>query len=1136
MIPTPRAGILTLWLGAPLAGFAQEIPPPTSVPLDETVASIFDGVSGAGSYRAPDAYTNFRLFLEYDADADSRLLLGDDEVLELPPGNRRVVEIACEQPDSGPGLLRIWHEGKAVGQRKFPGRKSGATTGVVAPDGAEGLRFDRDFTAMVRFSGAEKGGTLMAMAMPEGNWVRGAKAIFIHNGRITYDIGWKGAITGSKPVGRDGSHVAVLAVRDGEAVLYLDGEASARRGDFSAPDPKGAILRIGSAADDFGGRFDGRFEEVRIWKRALSPQEIGLLSSGKASSVNTADFDWMPEGSGADEAGVRPLLEAGKGFMVRRAFVQPLAVADHAEIVAGWNAESVRRGAEIYQQLCVTCHGTLEAPGSLPTAPRFHESDLHNGSDPYRMLQTLDKGYGQMVPQPQYSTAQKYDVIHYIREHFFKGRNDDQLAVLDEDYLRMLPRGMALKKEKSTGRKVPQYLLQDFGNVMFWTLQVAPGNIAQKGIAIRLDEGPGGVSKGRAWMLYDHDTMRLAACWTGDRFVDWRNIAFDGSHATHTSIVGEIRFSFPNEPMWANPATGDFKDQRILGRDGKPYGPLPREWVHFKGVELHGDRPVLRYTVGDRELIETPGLGRDGGFERVIDVGPGSDALKLRRDGNRLHEIPAADAPSRLVVRYTAEGIETTEAAPDPPGPAKSERFGGRLTTMIEPAAEVDGPWAVDTLTIPEPNHNPWQSWMRTTGFDFFEGGDRAAVCTWDGDVWIVDGIAKSEGELTWQRICSGLFQPLGLKIVDGEVYVGCRDMIAHLRDLDGDREIDVIENFNNDHQVTENFHEFAMGLQTDDEGNFYYAKSARHGRTALVPHHGTLLKVGADGSKTEILATGFRAANGVCLNPDGSFMVTDQEGNWNPKNRINWVEGKGRNEFYGNMWGYHDVTDESDSAMRQPVCWITNAFDRSPGELLWVPEDSAWKPLRGSLLNLSYGAGRIYTVPFERKPDGVQGGMCAFPIEPFPTGVMRGRFSPADGQLYACGMFAWAGNRHEPGGFFRVRYTGEPACQPVGLATSPGTLKITFSDPLDPDSINEPDAWAILAWDLKRTQQYGSRHHNERTWKVANARLSADGKTVTLDIPELAPTWGMSVKMKLRGADGRAVEREMHQSIFSLN
>ena len=51
----------------------------------------------------------------------------------------------------------------------------------------------------------------------------------------------------------------------------------------------------------------------------------------------------------------------------------------------------------------------------------------------------------------------------------------------------------------------------NFGPALNWTYQVAPGNIAYKGIAIRLDPGAGGISKGRSWMIYDHDTMRVAA-------------------------------------------------------------------------------------------------------------------------------------------------------------------------------------------------------------------------------------------------------------------------------------------------------------------------------------------------------------------------------------------------------------------------------------------------------------------------------------------------------------------------------------------------------------------------------------------------------------------------------------------------
>lgn len=1116
-----RAGISLMCLSATSVG--QPAPPPTSVRLETSLSPVFEGVRGPGRVGASGTFSNFRLFLEYDAapESSARLFLGGAGVVDLPAGDGRVVEVACERPDR----LRVWQDGKLV--------SSGA--GMIAPEGSKGVvRFDRDFTAMVRFESGEGG--LFAMAMPAGPWVPGGKALFIRGGRLVYDIGWKGKLTGKTSLEPGEERVAVLVSRGRTIRVHLDGELEAERDDFTEPDPEGSVFRIGSVAEDFGGDFQDRIDEVRFWKRALEENEVRQLAAGADSAVNTPDFDWKARAVDSDGE-IHPILDAGAGFVMRRAFTQPLAPADHAEIIRAWDEESLERGAAIYQQLCVTCHGTLEAPGSLPTAPRFHEDELHNGTDPYRMFQTLEKGYGQMMPQPQYSTARKYDVIHYIREHFFKGREDAERFDIDEAYLRMLPRGMVAAEERVPEEKIPPYLMQDFGNVLFWTLQVVPGNIAQKGIAVRVDDGPGGISKGRAWMLYDHDTMRLAACWTGDRFVDWRGIAFDGSHGTHTSIVGDLAFAFPNEPMWANPATGGFKDLRILGRDGERYGPLPRDWVRFRGVGIHGDRPVLRYSVGGREVVEEPRFGAGGSFERIIDCGPGNEALKLRLDEESVFEIPPAEETRRYLIRHGNGNVEAIDDGPAATWePARSTRFSGKLTTDIVPAADAGGPWAVDTLTLPGPNGNPWHSWMRTTGFDFLNGGDSAAICTWNGDVWIVDGIGRSEGALEWRRTCSGLFQPLGLKVVDGRIYVGCRDMIACLRDLDGDRETDVIECFNSDHQVTEHFHEFAMGLQADDEGNFYYAKSARHAKEAVVPQHGTLLKVSADGASTEILATGFRAANGVCLNPDGSFMVTDQEGHWNPKNRINRVEGKGPREFYGNMWGYHDVTDASDSAMRHPLCWITNDFDRSPAELLWVPEDSAWTPLRGSLLNLSYGAGQIYTVPFERTSGGMQGAMCLLLTGPFPTGIMRGRFHPRDGQLYTCGMFAWAGNRQEPGGFYRVRHTGVPAHQPVALESSPRTLEIRFSDPLDPESISEPGAWEIRAWDLKRSSNYGSKHFNERAWPVENAVLSEDAKTATLTVPDLAPTWGMSVRMKLRGANGSEVVREMHGSIFTLD
>jgi hypothetical protein len=692
----------------------------------------------------------------------------------------------------------------------------------------------------------------------------------------------------------------------------------------------------------------------------------------------------------------------------------------------------------------------------------------------------------------------------------------------------------------------PAYERMDFGPALFWTYEIAPGNIAQKGIAIRLDDGRGGVSKGRAWMVYDHDTMRVAAATTGS-FVDWKGIAFDGSHGTHTSLTGDRHFVNPLGPGWASP-DGKWDDTRLVGRDKKRYGPLPRAWAHYEGLYLHGNKTVIAMRIGGVRVLESPGW-IEPVFTRTLNIAASQKPLLLRvapdsvdvvlsgdgslrkEEGFWIAELPGA-SKTRLFISRTDPGSVaktfTTSLDLEPLTHGGPPRWVEQVTTTSTPG-KPDGPFIADTFPLPV--ENPWQSWMRPGGFDFTPDGQAAILATWNGDIWRVDGLmAAAPATLRWRRLATGLFQPLGVKFRGSELFITCRDQLARLRDLNGDGEIDFIESFNNDHQVTEHFHEFAMGLQIDSAGNFYYAKSARHALDSVVPHHGTLLRVSADGSRTDILATGFRAANGVCLNDDGTFFVTDQEGHWIPKNRINRVKPGG---FYGNMFGYTSVTNTSDDAMEQPMVWITNAKDRSPAELLWVPTN-AWGNLGRSLLNLSYGVGRAFIVPHEEVAGTWQGAVCELPMPAFPTGIMRGRFA-ADGALYTCGMFAWAGNAIGPGGFYRIRRSGKPAFLPLAIHAMKGAFSVTFSDPLSERSV-KPDAFAFKAWSLKRTANYGSKHYDEHSLEITAARLSPDRRTVTLDIPALAATHCYELKAKLAGADGATIDRSLHGTIHRLS
>jgi hypothetical protein len=219
---------------------------------------------------------------------------------------------------------------------------------------------------------------------------------------------------------------------------------------------------------------------------------------------------------------------------------------------------------------------------------------------------------------------------------------------------------------------------------------------------------------------------------------------------------------------------------------------------------------------------------------------------------------------------------------------------------------------------------------------------------------------------------------------------------------------------------------------------------------------------------------------------------------------------------------------------MKQPLCWITNAFDRSPAELLWVPSNS-WGPLKGCLLSFSYGYGKVYAVPHERVEGQIQGGMCELPMPPFPTGVMRGRFHPHNGQLYCCGLFAWAGNQTQPGGFYRVRYTGKPVCLPIGLEARKPGLVLHFSGVLDSKTAGDPKNYAIQTWSLKRSEQYGSKHYNEKPAKVTAATVSQDGKTVTLVLADLQPTWCMEIKYAVKASAGTTVKGCAHNTIHRL-
>lgn len=854
---------------------------------------------------------------------------------------------------------------------------------------------------------------------------------------------------------------------------------------------------------------------------------------------------------------------------------------DHAGIIADMDREGYKRGERIYSSNCINCHGNEDVEGSIPLSTKFWEQELKSGSDAYSMYQTISRGYATMPPQPILTPQEKYDVITYIREKYIKPREGEAFISNTPGYLSGLPKGTS--RGPATKPYQP-WADMDYGNFFINTYELVDektgieryhsprpvpypdedyrkNNFAYKGIAIRLDKGEGGISKGKAWMIFDHDVMRVAGGWTGEGFIDWNGILLNDQHETYPRTIGKLHFETPVGPGWANPQTGSFEDPRFRARDGRAFGPLPQSWANYKGLYHHNDEIVISYSVGKADILEKLGMeshGDDTIFTRTLNISPSTSLLKMRiasenvgvemvgegaslskEDGYTILNVQGAKgAKIKLFIANSNQpdfaNLSTSKIVPENLqqyilGTGKAH-YPEVLKSTITQGSD-QGPFAVDQLT--PPFDNPWAARMKLSGIDFMKDANQAVACTTDGDIWRITGLTNDTGELSWQRIGSGLFQPLGIKVLNENIYVICRDQLVLLRDLNGDMETDFYESFNHDHQVTDHFHEFAMGLQADNEGNLYYAKSGRHAREALVPQHGTLLKVSKDGATTEIIAKGFRAANGVCINPDGSFLVTDQQGFWNPMNRINWVEGNGK--FYGNMWGYDPPKDSTRVAMEQPMVWLDMEFDRSPSELLWV-DSKKWGPLNGSLLSFSYGFGKIQLVLNEEVKGQMQGGVIDLPGIKFLTGVMRGRFNPVDGQLYACGMSAWGTNQMlRGGGLYRIRYTGKPLTTPIDLKTTTSGITMEFDSELDLETAMDTDNYVIQTWNLKRSSQYGSDRYNLRTLEVSQAVVQKDRKSIQLFIKDMEPVDVMTISYDLLNTDKVSLNGTVQSTVHHL-
>ena len=715
---------------------------------------------------------------------------------------------------------------------------------------------------------------------------------------------------------------------------------------------------------------------------------------------------------------------------------------------------------------------------------------------------------------------------------------------------------------------------------------------ALKGIAIKLG------AKRDVSVVFDTELLAWRAGFDGT--INLAGTPWDGSHGGNSHYpAGERIFFFQNTATGPGfGLNGNWSDPREIAS-----GPLPHERGRYRGLFRHGNDVVLHYTIGGVKVLEHPALetidgvraitrtinidaatnaaiellvceraaaGLKAGAHLYLTAVPAGVTLSTTPQGRSTISIPKGTPAARFKIVCAERELDPAKIAAPRELAALTRGGPGLFPQTFAVKGELDATAAKKTYAvdvIPLPTDNPWKSPPRFGGFDFFADGKRIAASTWNGDVWIADGIDGDLAKVTWRRFASGMFQTLGVKIVDGVVYTQGRDQITRLHDLNGDGEADHYECFNNDVQITPGFHEFSFDLQTDAEGNFYFSKAmpvnqGGRGFMPWTPHNGCVLKVSKDGSKLERVAWGLRAPGGVGVSPDGIITTGENEGSWVPACKISWtkpgtltfngvVPGKweNRNQWAGPLPGAPTDYD-------RPLCWIPYYADNSSGSQMWVPENTKWDPRHaGGMLHLSYGKSAIFRALREEVGGLAQGGVYRLPID-VSAAVMRARFHPQNGQLYVIGFRGWQTNGRDA--FQRVRYTGVTTPLPVGLHAHRNGLRIEFSAPLDPKTAEDPSRYSISKWNYVWGPQYGSGRFSidqrdaaaeERALLVASkgahniidavqvgaAKLLDDGRSVFLYLPKMTPAMQMELKLDLTDPKGGLVRETIYSTVHTM-
>lgn len=432
--------------------------------------------------------------------------------------------------------------------------------------------------------------------------------------------------------------------------------------------------------------------------------------------------------------------------------------------------------------------------------------------------------------------------------------------------------------------------------------------------------------------------------------------------------------------------------------------------------------------------------------------------------------------------------------------------------------------YQVDHLKLPD------DVVLEVGGMGLMPDGD-LMVSTRRGQVWRIEGaLADDPAGAKASLYAEGLWEGMGLAVVDGRVHVLQRTELSELVDTDGDGRCDLVRTVCDDWGASDNYHEFAFGLPVDANGDFWISLNLGfadpqwwHGR-ALAPWRGWVARIGKDGS-FEPWATGFRSPAGIGLGPRGTLLVTDNQGDWVPVCPLIVVEKGG---FHGAPAGLEwredfqrsrtvpSITAPVDVPRTRPALWMPYKWTRSTGNMVMAPRGFA--PFGEQVVLAELTNGMVLRADLEEVQGAWQG--AVFVLRTNVGSAVRALFADERTLLLGLTNRGWGGL--PPGhGIARVRRTNETPLEIVKVSARGDGFELAFNAPLA--SALEPAQVSIELYRYDWFWEYGSPERDTHKIEVARVECSEDLTRARLVAPEIEPGWVARVVLAgVVAADGR--------------